>query len=308
MTETQITTSAPTSVFITGATGALGRAVTRQLVAAGHQVTGTAVTVEDAAKVRADGAIPAYPDLYRAGEIRSAIQGADAKVVLNLAPQLPNHLPQYPARWDERLADATTAVIEAASEAGVEFVVHSSYAFADAHSDDAAALLRWVRAAERAALKGDVPACVLRFGFIYGAESDALVSVRDTLKLGRPVLAGPDDTHASWVYVTDAAHAVVLAMQQRPAGAVFNIVDEHPASPAEFLNYFAEIQGFSTPGGLALFAPRLSKVQRSIMSLNSHADNAAAQEQLGWTPRFASYRQGIDDMLLSWRAQEQVVP
>jgi hypothetical protein len=43
------------------------------------------------------------------------------------------------------------------------------------------------------------------------------------------------------------------------------------------------------------------------MGLNSHADNAAAQQQIGWTPRFASYRQGIDDMLLSWRAHEAVI-
>lgn len=307
MTETQITTSAPTSVLITGATGALAREVTRQLVAAGHQVTGAVSTSADAAKVRADGAIPAYPDLYRAGELRSVIQGASAKVVLNLAPQLPNHIPQSPAQFDERLAGAATALMEAAAEAGAEFVVHSSYAFADAHAEDAASLLRWVRAAERAALKGSVPACVLRFGFLYGAETDELVSLREALKMGRPVLAGPNNTHASWVYVSDAARAVVLAMQQRPAGAVLSIVDEDPASPAEFLRYFAESQGFSAPGGLSLFAPRLSKAQRAILSLNSHADNAAAQERIGWTPRFASFRQGIDDMLLSWRAQERVV-
>jgi nucleoside-diphosphate-sugar epimerase len=125
--------------------------------------------------------------------------------------------------------------------------------------------------------------------------------------MGRPTLVGPEDTHASWVYVIDAARALVLAMQERPAGAVLNIVDGHPASPAQFLRYFAESQGFGAPGGLPLFAPRLSRAQNAILGLNSHADNAAAQQQIGWTPRFASYRQGIDDMLLSWRAHEAVI-
>lgn len=307
MTDTQITTTTPTSVFITGAVSPLGREVTRQLVAAGHQVTGAVSSSADAVKVRADGGLPAYPDLYRAGELRSAIQAASAKVVLNLAPQSANHLPQYPAQIDERLADATAALMDAALEANIEFVVHTSYAFADAHADDAAALLRWIRAAERAALKGDVPACVLRFGFLYGADSPELGVIRAALKLGRPMRTGSNDTHANWVYAVDAATAVVLAMLRRPAGAVLNIVDDQPASPAEFLRHFAQSQGFSLSGGLPFLRGRLSKSQLAIMNLDSHVDNAAAQEQLGWSPRFPSYRQGIDDLLLTWRAQEQVV-
>jgi nucleoside-diphosphate-sugar epimerase len=315
MTDTQIVanavTNAPMSVFLTGATGALGRVVMRQLIAAGHGVTGTVATSAAAAQIRAAGGVPAYPDLFRAGELRSAIVGSAAKIVLNLAPQLPNHLPQHPDTWDERIAEATITLVEAAQQAGVEFLVHTSYAFADARAPEAAALLRAVRASEQAVLNGEVPACVLRFGFLYGSESDALIEVRDKLKLGRPVPLGADDVHAHWIYLGDAARALVLAAQRRPAGALLNIIDDQPASPAAFIRTFAQGQDLSapsTPGNMSFLArPMLSKTQLALMNLDSHADNAGAKEQLGWTPRFPSYREGIEDTLLSWRAQEPVV-
>jgi nucleoside-diphosphate-sugar epimerase len=309
MTDTQIIPTAPISVFLTGAAGGLGREVTRQLVAAGYRVTGAVSGSADAVKVRADGGVPAYPDLYRAGELRSVMVGAGAKIVLNLAPQLPNHVPQLAARWDERLAEATTALMEASAQAGVEYVVHTSYAFADARAEDAKPILRAARAAEQVALNGSVPACVLRFGFLYGGASDEFAALRDTLRMGRPLLVGPDNTHTNWVHISDAARAVSLAAEQHPAGALLNIVDDQAASPAAFLRYFADSIGFSIPPTLPQFAMRrlLPKTQQAILGLSTHADNAAAKEALGWSPRFTSYIQGIDDTLLSWRAQEPVV-
>ena len=128
----EITEIAPLNVLVTGATGALGREVTRQLSAAGHHVVGTTNGYENAAIVRADGGIPAYPDLLRAGEIRSIMLASKTDVVINCAPQIANHLPQKPAHWDARLVnEGVAALLEAAQAAEVKFVVHTSYAFAD---------------------------------------------------------------------------------------------------------------------------------------------------------------------------------
>src|SRR3954447_75639 len=120
-------TNAPLSVFITGATSALGREVMRQLKAAGHRVTGATNGYENAALVRADGGVPAYPDLMRAGEIRSILVAAKVDVVINLAPQAANHLPQQPVHWDTSLLDeGVGALLEASQAAGAKFVVHTS--------------------------------------------------------------------------------------------------------------------------------------------------------------------------------------
>lgn len=301
----ELAQTAPLSIFITGATSALGREVTRRLTAAGHRVTGATVGYENAALVRADGGIPAFPDLLRAGELRSAIQAAKADVVINLAPQLANHFPQARGDWNAKLVnEGVSAVLEAAQAAGVQFVIHSSYAFASASSDDAADLLRAVRAGEKKALKGAVPACVLRFGFLYGAEMVELAEVRDAMQIGRNVDSGPADTHASWVSAVDGARAVVLAVEQRPAGKTLTIVEDEQVSPAGFIGYFAQGLGFTAPGRTPRFTPWAApgKEQAAIMSLSTHASNADAKATLGWSPRFANYQQGLDDVLLSWRA------
>lgn len=307
MTDTQLTVNAPMSVFLTGATTALGREVIRQLVAAGHRVTGVVTTSAAAKDVRAAGGLPAYPGLYRAGELRSAIVAAEAKVVLNLEPQAANQLPQHPAPWDERIDDAARALVDASAQAGVEFLVHTSYAFADARNSDAAALLKAIRAAEKAVLQGPVPACVLRLGFNYGADSDALVAVREKLRMGRSIPTGTD-TPARWVYAPDAARAVIAAALARPTHEVFNIVDDHPVTPSDFLHTFADEMGMGVSGGNSLLTrAQLSRTQWAIMGLESHASSEQAREKLGWSPRFPSIREGIEDTLLSWRAQEPIV-
>ena len=305
----EITEIAPLSVFVTGATGALGREVTRQLRAAGHKVTGATSGYENAVLVRADGGIPAYPDLLRAGEMRSVMAAAKTDVVLNLAPQLHNHLPQVNAQWDARLmSEGVEALLEAAKAAEVKFVVHTSYAFAGEHDEALDEFLETVRDGEREALTGDVPACVLRLGFLYGAETPELVSVRNAMLAGKTVDCGPDDSHVWWLNVPDAARAVIAAMNARPAGVLLNVVDDQAISPAKFMAYFAQSQGVTPPGRAPRFAlwAQPSKMQAALMHLSPHISNAKAKELLGWSPRFASFEAAIDDALLSWRAASEV--
>src|SRR5689334_2208972 len=144
-----MTQNSPLSVFVTGATGALGREVTRQLKAAGHRVTGATRGYENAALVRADGGIPAYPDVMRAGELRSIMFSSKAEVVVNCTPQDANHLPQVRTEWNARLMDeGVGALLDAAQAAGVKYIVHTSYAIADADSDALYNLFEAVKAGE----------------------------------------------------------------------------------------------------------------------------------------------------------------
>jgi nucleoside-diphosphate-sugar epimerase len=306
--DNELSTAAPLHVFVTGATAELGREVARHLVAAGHQVTGTVASSAEAAELRRMGVLPAFPDLHRAGELRSALLGAGAKLVVNCAPQRANHLPQQRAAWDEHLVEGVTALLEAAAAAGIEFVVHTSYAFAGASSEEAGDWLRTVRRAERAVLRAEVPGCVLRFGYVYGPDSKALLAVREMLKRGMPVPAGSDTAPAQWVHAADAARAVELALLTRPAGALLTIADDHPATPAEFIRYFAEAQGLNAPMRLPAPAARalIGGMNFALMEAAAPGDTAEAKQKLGWLPRFTDYRAGIDDVLLSWRAAEPI--
>jgi nucleoside-diphosphate-sugar epimerase len=304
--------AANTGVLITTGAGTYDGVVyelTRRLVAQGLRVTVMTPGSDGARRIRAAGAIPAYSSLLRAGEVRSMIKGANAQVVINLAPQQFNLLPTLKAAWNDAIVtEGTSALVEAAQTAGVEYLIYTSYAYIGAGmSDDAETFLRAAAAAEKQVLNSGVPAVVLRFGFLY-ASTPETAAVRAALKAGRGIEPGAN-VPVNFTYATDAAEAITRALETRPTGVTLNVVDDTPATTAEFMQYFAQAQGLSVsarPSFLSDLFGGGDKRLPALMRLPAHADNAAAKSALGWQPRFRDYRAGIDDLLLSWRAEEIV--
>lgn len=313
---TETTANTALSFFITGATGCVGRATTAYLVAQGHRVTGMAWGTAEGEIVRANGGLPFYADPYRAGEIRSGLAMAEADVLLHLAPQIPNHVPHQKADWDARtLTEGTAATLQAAQAAGVNYVVHTSYAFlygdtggewvdedAPGHAPGNSPVFRAALEAEQMVWDSGLPACILRAGYVYGPQCAALVDLRDAL--GRSVNTGKADAWSNWIYVDDLAKALLQAAIQQEAGVLFNIVDDTPATPAEFANYFAESRGLPQPSaGLASLLSRPNKEQAALLKNAVKVKNDRAKTRLNWQPKYPSYREGLDQTLLSWRAE-----
>src|SRR6201995_5161899 len=70
-------------VFVTGATGALGRYLVPMLVAAGHQVTATTRTPGKAAQLSAMGAAPVVLDGLDGGAVMAAVRAAAPEVIVH---------------------------------------------------------------------------------------------------------------------------------------------------------------------------------------------------------------------------------
>ena len=66
-------------VFVAGASGAIGRPLVRQLVAAGHEVTGTTRREERAEEIRAAGATAVVCDVFDAAGARGGGEGGRAR-------------------------------------------------------------------------------------------------------------------------------------------------------------------------------------------------------------------------------------
>ena len=82
-------------VFVAGASGAIGRSLVPQLVAAGHEVTGTTRSEQRAGMIRAAGARAAICDALDADALlRAAVDAAPDVVV--------HELTALPARLDPR--------------------------------------------------------------------------------------------------------------------------------------------------------------------------------------------------------------
>jgi nucleoside-diphosphate-sugar epimerase len=296
------------SVFITGLQTAVGQALALRLRAAGHTVAGVVTSSDEAAFYRRYGVTPAYAGLTRAGELRSAIQGCGANILVNCAAQDSNHVPHVRAGWDEPLVEYAEALAEAAAQTRAHYLLHTSFPFAAGHvTDDTEAvepLLQDAQTAEQIVLAAGTPAAVIRLGYTYGPTDKSLETLREALRIGRPLDAGEEVVPAAWIYAPDAAAALAKAILLRVSGVTLDVVDARPEPPAEFVRMFARMQGLGVPGRIPLFFRRAltSDLQRQLMKVVTHSTNADARATLDWAPRFRNIEAGIDDLLLVWRA------
>lgn len=216
------------SVFVAGASGAIGRVLCRLLVADGWHVVGTTRKAEAADDLRALGAVPAVVDVFDAGALRAAVLAARPKAVIH---QLTD-LPKQPHAEDLQKALARNALlrevgtknlVDACVAGGVGHVIAQSIAFAYApgprpHAEEAplnldapdavaARTARAVQVLETLVLGGPFRGVVLRYGRLYG-----------------PGTWSSTPRGGAAVHVEAAAHAARLALLSGGAG-VYNVAE-----------------------------------------------------------------------------------
>ncbi len=215
------------TVFLAGATGAIGSALAPLLVAAGFRVYGSSRRAERAAGLAAMGVIPVIIDVFDAAGLRRALEQIKPLCVIHQLTDLPPGLD--PARMQQAIVDnarlrevGTTNLVAAALAGGCAALIAQSIAWVyrpgsepyreEDPLDLAAQGPRGVSIAGIAALEAAVlgskslRGTVLRYGQIYGPGT------------GSELPAG-----ACPVHVEAAAHAALLAVHS--PGGIFNIAE-----------------------------------------------------------------------------------
>lgn len=303
------------NVFLAGATGVLGRALVPRLLDAGHGVSTITRSEAKADALRAQGVVATVCDAFDADALREAVVAFQPEVVVNQLTALPAKLPN-PRKINRDLAltsrlrkEVTPVLVAAAAEAGARRVVSQSISFAYAPGPE--------RNAEDAPLFTDAPKAfrpmidaietlerstlahgegvVLRYGAFYGPGSyyapDGDFTVQMRARKIPSVGAGTGET--SFIHVDDAATATLAALDG-PTG-IYNVVDDEPSPASEWLPAFAEIVGAKPPRWVPAWAARLFAGPYAIYVMIDQrgALNAKAKAELGWTPRYASWREGF---------------
>ena len=298
-------------VLVAGASGAIGTRLVPQLIDRGHEVIGTFKSAGNAERVRGFGAEPIALDLLDARAVRNAVLEARPEAIIHEATALANmgfsrNLDRGFAPTNRLRTEGTDALLAAAREAGVRrFVAQSfaSYRYAreggpvkteeDRLDPDPPAVARETNAAMRHLdqVVTDAGGMALRYGGFYGdPDSDGLV--KPVRKRQFPII-GDGGGVLSFIHLDDAAAATVLALEHDQAG-VYNIVDDDPAPMREWLPVLAQALGAKPPRHLPMWIAGLVAGKGVVMMTESRgASNVKAKRELGWTPRYPSWREGF---------------
>ena len=306
-------------VFVAGASGAIGRQLVPQLLAAGHEVTGMTRSEENATPIRAAGARAVVCDVFDLPSLENAVAEAAPEVVVH-------ELTALPPRLDPKAKDAleptnrlrvegTRNLITAAQTAGTRRLIAESVAFFYVPEGD------WVKGEEAPAF-ADAPGpfgtaskaladlerqvtgaeglegVVLRYGWLYGPgtyyDRDGS-QTEDFHKRRMPIVGGGTGTF-SFIHVEDAAGATVAAAEHGAPG-VYNVVDDEPAPMSEWVPAFAAAVGAKKPRRVPVWLARLvaGRAAAEMTTEQRGASNAKAKREFGWQPRYPSWRQGFAD-------------
>jgi len=300
-------------VFVAGATGALGRHLVPGLVAAGHEVTATTRTPGKVAQLREAGAEPVVVDGLDREAVIAAVRAAGPEVIVHQMTALAGvrslrKVDQVFAATNELRTRGTDNLLAAAARAGTRRVIAQSNAGMYERSGgpvkteedplvsrpgrSSARGLAAIRHVETTVPLAAPEGIVLRYGGFYGpGASDELVDrVR---KRQVPVIGGGTGIW-SFIEITDAA-AATLAAVDRGAPGVYNVVDSDPAPVAEWLPYLAKVAGAKPPLRVPGWLGRLlaGEFVVALMTSVRGSSNEKARKELGWEPRYASWREGF---------------
>jgi nucleoside-diphosphate-sugar epimerase len=302
-------------VFVAGATGVIGRPLVAQLLEAGHQVTGMTRSEERAEGLRAAGAEAALCDAFDRQAVREAVATARPETVVHQLTDLPERFDLRKPDYGEtaRLRrEGTANLLEATRAGGARRFVAQSVAFIYApggsrlkSEDDPLISMKGrygeameaMRDAEAQVLaEPEIEGLVLRYGFFYGPGTYYGEDGSETQQVRRrrsPVVAGGTAIN-SFIHVDDAAAATVAAVE-RGAPGVYNVVDDEPAEQREWLPAFAESVGAKPPRRIPAWLVRMAAGKDALRLARElrGASNEKAKRELGWRPRWASWRQGF---------------
>ncbi|MDE1993013.1 MAG: NAD(P)-dependent oxidoreductase [Rhizobiaceae bacterium] len=213
----------PETVFLAGATGAIGKVLAPRLIRAGYTVFGTTRRADRVAVLIEAGVVPVVVDVFDADALTAALAEAKPDIVIHQLTDLPFGLD--PAQMAEgrirnaRLREVGTAnLVNAASKAGAGRMISQSIAWVyqpgntphreeDPLQDSAQAIMTLERLTLRTS---GIAGTVLRYGALYG-----------------PATGADSPSGNITVHVDDAAEAALLAVRQSVDG-IFNIVEDSP--------------------------------------------------------------------------------
>jgi nucleoside-diphosphate-sugar epimerase len=287
-------------VFVTGATGVMGRSVVGALLPAAHKVGGLARSEHKASVLNAMGVHPATGSLFDVRALTNVFEGYDA--VVNLATHMPvGYAAMRPGAWranDRIRSEGSEAVAAAAAAAGLSTLVQESVSliYADGEDDqlDETSPVCVTRATEPVAVAETNAqsfastwrkSVVLRFGSLVGDDDFTRWRLARTAA-GQPIGLGEPTGWAHVLHTDDVGSAVLAALSA--TSGVYNVGAE-PVRRGELADVFARAVGRERSGFLPKMVVRLAGDRLEPLTRSQRVSSARLTEQTGWKPLHGTF-------------------
>ena len=293
-------------VFITGATGYIGFAVSTALRRHGHRVRGLARNAAKAGRLARHEIEPVIGDL------------ADPKSYADVAAQcsvLIHTAFDYSAEGVAKDKLAIETLLEAGRRgAQPKTLIFTSGAWVYGDTGDHMVdettpldpikLVAWRPAQEQLVLRASgVRGLVIRAGCVYGGAGG--LTAPWFAKPGEAVV-GDGRNRWTMVHVDDLADAYVRAAESGLTGEIFNVTDRSRFTMLELATAAARAAGYT--GEIPLLP--LAEAKKTMgdfadaLALNQHVDSGKAVRLLGWQPRHGGFLDDVDVLYRAWKAQQ----
>ena len=299
-------------VLLAGASGAVGTPLTRQLIAAGHQVVGITRSQPNAERLRNAGAEAMVADVMDRENLLTAVRDVRADAVMHQLTALRTTKIREAMQGTNNLRTTGTAHLLAAARAvgahrfltqsivlGYGYRDHGPHViteddpFAEPAPGPFGPAMTALRCTEEQVFSADeMEGIALRYGAFYGQDSFTRMIINLVRKRRLPVPSSGGG-FANFIYLQDAAAATVAALEKGRAGQAYNIVDDEPVRWADYLDTLAAELGVRRPWRMPSWMLRAIPYLHTIMTTSMRVSNAKARRELGWAPAVSTYREGI---------------
>jgi len=296
-------------IFVTGATGVLGRPVVRRLAEEGNRLRALSRSDSNDQMLRRLGAEPVRADLFDAASIAQAVRGAGA--VLHLATRIPPRSQAAHAdAWEENDRIRTTGtrlLVDAALAAGAHTFIYPGICFiyadggdewidAETGTVDAGTRLQSTLTAEaeaaRFAADGGGRGIALRMGYFYGPEAHSTLETLALARRGAAVLVGTAGSFYPSIWVDDAATAVLAALRSAPSGT-WDVVDDEPLTRRDLAKALADAAGLPFVLRPPVWLLKMAAGHDALfMARSQRVSNRRFRSATGWAPAVRDARDG----------------
>ena len=307
-------------IFVAGATGALGRPLVAQLVKNGHEVTGMTRSESKQDLLRELGARPVVADALDPDAVARAVAEAEPDVIVHQLTAIgafnPRRMERDFAATNRLRTEGTDHLLAAGRAVGVKRFVAQSFApwpyartggMVKSEDDpldttppaQVRTTLEAIMYLERAVTGADwTEGIALRYGGFYGPGTSVSLNPLgeqvEMIRARKLPLAGKGTAVWSFIHIEDAAAATVEAIEHGKRG-VYNVVDDDPAPVSEWLPALAKALGAKPPRRVPLLLARIAGGEAAAIMMTElrGASNTKAKRELGWQPRYPSWREGF---------------